>query len=72
MTVTIRHAEDTELDIVASLARDAGGVPRLGMSSITIAGQQTDESLAAIATALAGAAAQIERCLFGRPADPDT
>ncbi|HBT02125.1 MAG TPA: IclR family transcriptional regulator [Citreicella sp.] len=60
------------LDIVASLARDAGGVPRLGMSSITIAGQQTDESLAAIATALAGAAAQIERCLFGRPADPDT
>ena len=57
------------LDIVASLARDAEGVPRLGMSSITIAGQQTDESLGAIATALAGAAAQIERCLFGRPAE---
>ncbi|MEO1986450.1 MAG: helix-turn-helix domain-containing protein [Martelella sp.] len=56
------------LDIVASIARDAEGVPRLGMSSITIAGQQTDDSLDAIATALAGAAAQIERCLFGRPA----
>ncbi|XDA97920.1 helix-turn-helix domain-containing protein [Sulfitobacter sp. LCG007] len=57
------------LDIVASLARDAEGVPRLGMSSITIAGQQTEESLAAIARALSGAAAQIERCIFGRPAE---
>ena len=57
------------LDIVASLARDAEGVPRLGMSSITIAGQQTDETLRVIASALAGAAAQIERCLFGRPAE---
>ncbi|WP_417839556.1 IclR family transcriptional regulator [Tritonibacter scottomollicae] len=57
------------LDIVASLARDAEGVPRLGISSITIAGQQTDESLGAIASALAEAAAQIERCLFGGPAE---
>ncbi|TRW94605.1 helix-turn-helix domain-containing protein [Paracoccus sp. M683] len=56
------------LDIVASLSRDADGVPRLGMSSITVAGQQTDESLGAIATALAEAARQIERCLFGRNA----
>ena len=57
------------LDIVASLARDKDGVPRLGMSSITIAGQQTDDKLAVIATALVGAAAQIERCLFGRAAE---
>lgn len=57
------------LDIVASLARDSEGVPRLGMSSIIIAGQQTEQSLDLIATALAGAALQIERCLFGRPAE---
>jgi len=56
------------LDIVASLARDADGVPRLGMSSITIAGQQTEESLAQVAIALRGAAEQIERCIFCRPA----
>lgn len=56
------------LDIVAALVRDADGVPRLGMSSITIAGQQTDESLARVASALRGAAEQIERCLFCRPA----
>lgn len=55
------------LDIVAALVSDAEGTPRLGMSSITISGQQTDESLTAIATALTEAAAQIERSLFGRP-----
>ncbi len=56
------------LDIVASLACDAKGSPRLGMSSITIAGQKTEEDLARVASALAEAARQIERCLFGRHA----
>ncbi len=55
------------LDIVATLALDGEGVPRLGMSSITIAGQQTEESLSAVASALRGAAEQIERCIFCRP-----
>lgn len=58
------------LDIVASLVRDTEGTPRLGMSSITISGQQTEEGLARVAAALAGAAAQIERCLFARQAEP--
>jgi len=58
------------LDIVATLARDAADVPRLGMSSITIVGQHNDESLAEVAVALAAAAAQAERCIFGRPATP--
>ncbi|WP_372800782.1 IclR family transcriptional regulator [Paracoccus seriniphilus] len=57
------------LDIVASLVRDANGMPRLGMSSITISGQQSKERLADIAAALAGAAAQVERCVFGRPVE---
>ena len=56
------------LDIAASLACDAKGSPRLGMSSITIAGQKTDEDLDRVASALAEAARQIERCLFGRQA----
>lgn len=56
------------LDIVATLVRDADGVPRLGMSSITIAGQQTEENLGRVASALRGAAQQIERCIFCRPA----
>ena len=53
------------LDIVAALSVDAAGVPRLGMSSITITGQQTDESLATVGAALAQAARQIERGVFG-------
>lgn len=55
------------LDIVAALACDSAGVPRIGMSSITISGQQTDESLDRVALALADAAGQVERCIFGRP-----
>ena len=53
------------LDIVAALSVDAAGVPRLGMSSITITGQQTDESLDTVGAALAQAARQIERGVFG-------
>lgn len=55
------------LQIVASLARDAEGHPRLGVSSITIAGQHDDPALTRVGAALAGAARQIERSLFGRP-----
>ncbi|MFS4437778.1 IclR family transcriptional regulator [Paracoccaceae bacterium GXU_MW_L88] len=59
------------LDIVAALSRDAAGVPRLGMSSITITGQQTEENLDAVGEALAKAAQDIERGVFGRPAHQD-
>ncbi|WP_375263002.1 IclR family transcriptional regulator [Palleronia sp.] len=55
------------LDIVAALSRDASDVPRLGMSSITITGQQTEESLERVGIALAEAALKIERGVFGRP-----
>lgn len=56
------------LQIVASLARDAGDAPRLGISAITISGQHTEDSLTRIGEALADAAQQIERNLFGRSA----
>ena len=56
----------TGLEIVGAVARDAGGAPRLSLSSITIAGQHEEASLEAVATALAGAAARIERSVFGR------
>ncbi len=56
------------LDIIAAIARDAAGIPRLGMSSITISAQQDDDSLARVGRALAEAAQQVERCLFIRPA----
>ncbi|WP_162787097.1 IclR family transcriptional regulator [Notoacmeibacter marinus] len=54
------------LQIVATLARDAADIPRIGMSSITIAGQHDENSLEKVADALTGAADQIERCVFGR------
>lgn len=57
------------LDMVAALSRDAADVPRLGISSITIIGQQTDASLARVGVALAQAARQIERGVFGRATD---
>lgn len=57
------------LDIVAVLSRDAAGTPRLGMSSITITGQQDEESLVRIGSALASAARQVERGVFGRPGE---
>ncbi|MBT0958276.1 helix-turn-helix domain-containing protein [Alphaproteobacteria bacterium KMM 3653] len=56
------------LDITAAVACDAAGVPRLGMSSITITGQQTQESLDHVGRDLAGAARQIERGVFGHQA----
>lgn len=55
------------LDIVATLACDASGTPRLGMSSITIIGQKTDAGLEQVGFALRDAAHQIERCIFNRP-----
>lgn len=55
------------LDIVAAVARDAAGTPRLGLSSITISGQHDDGSLTRVAEALVDAAGQIERGLFCRP-----
>ena len=57
------------LQIVASLARDAEDNPRLGMSSITISGQHDEPALTRVGEALAEAAGQIERSLFGRPTD---
>jgi DNA-binding IclR family transcriptional regulator len=54
------------LEIVATLVRDVSGTPRLGMSSITIAGQHTQEALRCVGTELAGAAERIESNIFGR------
>ncbi|MFV0386142.1 IclR family transcriptional regulator [Paracoccus sp. (in: a-proteobacteria)] len=54
------------LDMVAALACDAGGTPRLGLSSITITGQHDEVSLALVTTALADTARQIERGIFAR------
>ena len=58
------------LEFVATLACDAEGTPRIGMSSITIAGQQGVDSLAAVASSLKTAAEQIERGVFGRKTEP--
>jgi DNA-binding IclR family transcriptional regulator len=57
------------LEITASLARDAEGIPRFGISSITIAGQHDPESQDAVAISLADAAKQIERGVFNRTSD---
>lgn len=54
------------LEIVAAMARDRTGRPRIGMSSITIAGQHTANELTAVGRALAAAASRIERGLFGK------
>lgn len=56
------------LDIIAALACDKDDTPRLGLSSITIAGQHDDDSLSRIGPALLSAAKQIERTIFGRAA----
>lgn len=56
------------LDIVASVACDVAGSPRLGISSITITGQQTDDALTRVGMALATTAAEAERCIFAHPA----
>ncbi|MBY8975907.1 helix-turn-helix domain-containing protein [Rhodobacteraceae bacterium NNCM2] len=53
------------LEIVAAIASDIEGTPRIGMSSITISGQHDGPSLDAVGRALADAAIQIERCVFG-------
>jgi DNA-binding IclR family transcriptional regulator len=58
------------LEIVATLSRDASGRPRIGMSGITIAGQHDEASLERVGASLAAAARQIERGVFGRPAEP--
>jgi DNA-binding IclR family transcriptional regulator len=54
------------LDMVAALACDATGAPRLAMSSIMIAGQQSDDNLTRVGQALAEAAGQVENVVFGR------
>ena len=54
------------LEIVAAVARDAEGTPRLGMSGIAITGQHERADLEAVAASLADAAGQIERNIFGR------
>ena len=54
------------LEIVAAVARDATGTPRMGMSSITITGQHERADLHAVAASLVDAAGQIERNIFGR------
>ncbi|MHA7874365.1 IclR family transcriptional regulator [Roseivivax sp.] len=58
------------LEIVAAVARDAEGTPRLGMSSITITGQHEPADLTAVAAQLVDAAGQVERNIFGRRAPP--
>lgn len=54
------------LEIVATLARDGEDTPRIGLSTITIAGQHDDESLARVAASLKSVADQIECGIFGR------
>jgi DNA-binding IclR family transcriptional regulator len=54
------------LDIVAALARDATGTPRLGLSGITVTGQHDAVSLTDTAASLAAACRRIERGLFSR------
>ena len=56
------------LDMVAALARDARGTPRIGLSGISISGQHEADGLAHLAGALIDAAGRIERGLFGRNA----
>ena len=58
------------LEIVATVACDSDGTPRMGMSSITISGQHTMQELEAAGDDLARAARQIESSLFGRHAIP--
>lgn len=53
------------LEIVAAVVRDRTGTPRIGMSSITIAGQHTPADLTTVGHALAAAAGRIESGLFG-------
>ncbi|WP_319530164.1 helix-turn-helix domain-containing protein [uncultured Cohaesibacter sp.] len=65
-----RRAEDRGylfrgLDIVASIVRDGEGLPRLGLSSITISEQLDDSQLDDVSQSLVTAATQIERSLFG-------
>lgn len=54
------------LEIVASLASDASGTPRLGLSSITIAGQHDAVDLDRIGSSLRDAALRIETRILGR------
>lgn len=54
------------LEIRAALAVDAEDRPRIGLSSITIAGQHDGPALEAVAAALRAAALKIERAVFGR------
>jgi DNA-binding IclR family transcriptional regulator len=54
------------LDIVAALARDDTGTPRLGLSGITVTGQHDAVSLTDTAASLAAACRRIERGLFSR------
>lgn len=68
---TTRYAADhghlfRGLEIVAAVARDRNGTPRIGMSSITIAGQHGEAELTSVGEALAKAARRIERGIFGR------
>ncbi|WBU56279.1 IclR family transcriptional regulator [Paracoccus sediminicola] len=53
------------LDIVAAIASDPTGTPRLGISSITIAGQNEDSALDQVAASLVSTAEQVERCVLG-------
>lgn len=59
------------LEIVATLACDATGTPRLGISGITVTGQHDADEIAGAAASLAQAANRIERGVFGRRDTPD-
>lgn len=66
-----RHAFDQGnlfcgLEIAAAVARDADGVPRFGISSISITGQISPTNHAAVAASLVAAADRIEHGVFGR------
>lgn len=54
------------LEFVATLVRDAHGMPRIGLNSITIAGQLSADALQEVARSLHEAAGQIEKMIFGR------
>lgn len=62
------------VNLVAAVACDREGQPRLGLSAISIAQQVEEDALSSVAVDLLEATRTVERGIFGRarrPADPD-
>ena len=54
------------IEIVSSLVLDTEQTPRIGMSSLTLAGQNDEESLEQVGQELAVASGRIDRALFAK------